>query len=225
MRHLLLLAICSSPVLAADWDLDDMLGYDKWKGFKPGSMVHTRITRLAGGRKMVIERKETLKEVRADEYIVLVEMSGQGRTEKREERVPRHKVEIKVDSTGQGSYMLRGGSPLPCNVREVRRIENGGTDQERVERVKVWEHSRFGVLAMEIEIDGRKFLTRLSKLDVQRKISGRHLQCRAYETKGPDGVRGASVMCTAVPDRTVSREFRKGEAGRMVELLAYVRKR
>jgi len=225
MRRLLLIALCSTPVLAADWDLEDMLDYDKWKGFKPGSMVHTRITRFAGGRKMVIERKETLKEVRADEYIVLVEMSGQGRTEKREERVPRHRVEIKVVSTGKGSHMLRGGSPLPCNVQEVRRIENGGTDQERIERVRVWEHSRFGVLAMEIEMDGQKFLTRLTRLDVQRKIGGRHLQCRSYETRGPDGIRGAAVMCTAVPDRTVYREFRKGEAGRIVELLAYVRKR
>lgn len=219
MRFLLAIALLAAPLLAGDWDTATMLTLDKWKDCKPGSMVHMRITMEVGGQKSVHERRETLKQITRTHYVVIVETAVNGETQKVEQKEPRPIIEIELHSRGKGLYKFPDGTTMSCVVKEVTRKSGRSSG-----KVKLWEHTEHGVLAME-HLQGKALLrTKVVKLDIKHAVNGATVNCRALETTGAGGMTGRHLVSIDVPNYVVYREFRSARGLQRTELLAFVRK-
>lgn len=220
-RLALILSLLAAPLLAGDWDTAAMMTLDKWKGCKPGSMIHTRVTTEISGQRTVQEIRETLKEVTRTHYVVVVEQAEQGKkgVSKSERREPRPVVEVELNSRAEGKYKFPDGTEVDCIIKELKRTAGDST-----EVIKTWEHARHGVLAMEMSSGKIKMRTQVVKLGLEHAVNGTTVTCRVLETYGNGRLLGRHVMSAEVPNRVVMREFRNGQGAERVDLLAFVRK-
>lgn len=190
-----ILMACSC-IFAQDWKYQDPL-----VNYKEGSWVKMKADIDAGGMKMTMTFKRTIKKITADELIVEEESEMMGQKDTKEVKI-NLKDEGKGKKVGDGEVEVEG-KKYKCAIYEVEeagswrfgdKSEDGGEDGrgEKKEKTKFWvckdvvEKVPQGILKME---SGKQTFV-CKKVSDKIKCNNKDLDCTLYEGDLEDDLDG-----------------------------------
>ena len=256
-----LLAVFVLPAIARadDWSIESMSKRESaWKGHGVGSTITETTTvqmpampnvpnmpaipGMTQDGKMITIRKETLKEIKEDAYVLEVETTRMGRTTTSTRTEPMSRsFTPKMTDTGPGSVTIEGQS-YACATKSVTNIEGlmgdtmpqpgqgapGGGMAPKMSEGKVYIHETLGMLRMEMTMSmmgqAGKNVLQVTRLSVPRTVGTTQVTCREMTMDMDMGMGKISVTMLVAPSipGTVRSETKSQMMGHSTTSLAEV---